>query len=304
MISNDFFKTTKILDGGMGQLLLARGVVPRGTLWSASALVDPAYHGLLLDAHLDYIAAGADVIVTSTFTTRRMRLIENQVGDQFDALNTKAGEIARQAKAQHPHVMVAGSLPPQHLTYEVDCRPRHVIQTDFYDQACVLDPFVDFFYFDAISSITEFECGIAAIESFKKPFLLGVHISEKDHLPSGEDLLELSDIAQHPHALGVILACVSPETITTNLGKLATLNIPFGFKMNAFKTTAPNQGYTHCYKASPSVNPNQFLGQRTELSPQKMVDFVRHFKDGGATILGGCCETTPDHIRAIKEMMR
>lgn len=287
----------------MGQLLLARGMVSQGTLWSASALIDPAYHGLLLAAHLDYIAAGADVIVTSTFTTRRGRLAENNVEDQFDALNIKAGEIARQAKTQHPHVMVAGSLPPQHLTYEPDSRPRHVIQRDFYDQASLLDPFVDFFYFDAISSLTEFECGIAAIEPFNKPFLLGVHISHGHHLPSGEALLDLHAIAQHPHALGVILACVSPETITTNLGQLATLNIPFGFKMNAFKTTAPKQGYTQCYKASAAANPNQFLGKRTDLTPKKMADFVRQFKDAGATILGGCCETTPSHINEMKRVI-
>lgn len=303
MISSTFFKTTKILDGGMGQLLLARGVVPRGTLWSATALVDASYHGVLLDAHLDFIAAGADVIVTSTFTTRRTRLRDNQLGDQFDALNIKAGEMAHRAKELNPHVMVAGGLPPQYLTYEVDDRPHHVIQTDFYDQARLLNPFVDFFYFDVISSMAELKCGIAAIESFNKPFLLGVHMSEAHQLPSGEDVLDLYDMAQHPNAMGVILACVSPETMVKNLTKLAQLNVPFGCKMNAFQTTMPKDGYTQRYNASPSTNPNQFLGKRTDLTPKKMADFVRQFKDAGATILGGCCETTPRHINEMKRMI-
>ena len=47
----DFFKKVRILDGGMGQELLARGMKPKGTLWSASALIDEKYHKLLLCAH-------------------------------------------------------------------------------------------------------------------------------------------------------------------------------------------------------------------------------------------------------------
>ena len=70
----NFFKETRILDGGMGQELLARGVETYGTLWSANALLHEKYHQLLLDTHLDFIKSGAEVIVTATFTTRRLRL--------------------------------------------------------------------------------------------------------------------------------------------------------------------------------------------------------------------------------------
>ena len=68
----NFFKRTRILDGGMGQELLARGMKPNGTLWSANALLNEEYHKLLLDTHLDFIKAGAEVIVTTTFTTRKI----------------------------------------------------------------------------------------------------------------------------------------------------------------------------------------------------------------------------------------
>ena len=64
-----FFKQTRILDGGMGQELLARGMKPKGTLWSASAVLDENYHQLLADTHKDFVKAGAEVIVTTTFTT-------------------------------------------------------------------------------------------------------------------------------------------------------------------------------------------------------------------------------------------
>ena len=75
----NFFKKTRILDGGMGQELLARGMEPNGTLWSANALLQDKYHQLLLDTHLDFIKAGAEVIVTTTFTTRKTRLKDNGV---------------------------------------------------------------------------------------------------------------------------------------------------------------------------------------------------------------------------------
>ena len=91
----NFFKKTRILDGGVGQELLARGMEPNGTLWSANALLQEKYHQLLLDTHLDFIKSGAEVIVTATFTTRRLRLRDNNVEDKFKYLNTKAGEIAK-----------------------------------------------------------------------------------------------------------------------------------------------------------------------------------------------------------------
>ena len=85
----NFFKQTRILDGGMGQELLARGMKPKGTLWSANALLDENYHQLLSNTHRDFIQAGAEVIVTTTFTTRRKRLRDNNVEEKFEYLNIK-----------------------------------------------------------------------------------------------------------------------------------------------------------------------------------------------------------------------
>ena len=60
----NYFSKTKILDGGMGQELLAKGLVAKGSLWSATALIDQKYHPLIINTHLDFINSGADVIVT------------------------------------------------------------------------------------------------------------------------------------------------------------------------------------------------------------------------------------------------
>ena len=301
-MNTDFFKQTRILDGGMGQELLARGMEPKGTLWSANALLQEKYHQLLLDTHLDFIKSGAEIIVTTTFTTRRLRLRDNQVEDKFEYLNTKAGEIAKKAKDLNPHILIAGGLPPQYLTYEEDTRPDEEIKENFYEQAKLLNPFVDFFYFDVLSSVKEFKLAIEAIETFDKPYLIGAHISEGVRLPSGEKISEIITNIDHKNLLGLILSCVSPENYALNLEEVKNLGVPFGFKLNAFKTTKPSKGYTDTFNKSKTGNPNEFLGQREDLTPEKLGLIIKDFKDAGATILGGCCETRPSHIKEMSKL--
>ena len=298
-MNNDFFKKTRILDGGMGQELLARGMEPNGTLWSANALLQEKYHKLLLDTHLDFIKAGAEVIVTNTFTLRRKRLRDNKVEDKFEYLNAKAGEIAKIAKKLNPHILIAGGLPPQDDTYVADDRADDLIRENFYDQAKVLNPFIDFFYFDVLSSIKEINLAIEAITSFNKPYLIGAHISEGTRLPSNESVSDIINKIEHKNLLGLILSCVSPENYEKNLEEIKKLGVPFGFKLNAFITTTNKKGtYMKSYLKS-NGNPTEFLGHRNDLTPKKMGQFAKKFKDSGATILGGCCETRPSHIKEM-----
>ena len=298
----NFFKQTKILDGGMGQELLARGMEPNGTLWSANALLQEKYHKLLLDTHVDFIKAGAEVIVTTTFTTRKIRLKDNKVEDKFEYLNKKAGEIAQKAKELYPDVLVSGGLPPQYLTYEADTRPDKEIKENFYDQARLLNPYVDFFYFDVLSSVKEFRIAIDSIKEFNKPYLIGAHISEGKNLPSGEKISEIISNVKHEKLLGIILSCISPENYELNINEIKSLGVPFGFKLNAFIKTNPKPNYTDAYKVSKTGNPNEFLGVREDLTPERMLEFAKKFKDSGATILGGCCETRPSHIKAFASL--
>ena len=298
----NFFKKTRILDGGMGQELLARGMKPNGTLWSANALLQDRYHQLLLDTHIDFIKAGAEVIVTNTFTTRKTRLRDNNVEDKFEYLNNKAGEIAQKAKKLYPNILVAGGLPPQYLTYEADTRSENEISDDFCSQAKILNQYVDFFYFDVLSSVREFKIAIECIKEFDKPYLIGAHISEGTKLPSGESISEIINKIDHDKLLGIILSCISPENYDLNLNEIKNLNVPFGFKLNGFIKTNPKPNYTGAYKKSKTGNPNEFLGQRKDLTPDKMAEFAKKFQNAGATILGGCCETRPSHIAAFSKL--
>ena len=301
-MDKEFFKKVRILDGGMGQELLARGLSINGTLWSANALLHKKYHQLVLDTHLDFIKAGAEVIVTTTFSSKRIRLRENSIEDKFEFLNKTAGEIAKKAQKLNPHILVAGGLPPQNLVYETDTRLGKEIKENFYDQAKILDPYIDFFYLDVYSSVKEFKLAIDAIKPFKKPYLIGAHISEGVRLPSGEKITDIMSKIKHENLIGLMLSCISPENFELNLQEIKSLGVPFGFKLNGFKLTNPKSGYANNYKKSSSGNPNEFLGKRTDLTPEKFAEFAKKFKDAGATILGGCCETGPRHIKEISKL--
>ena len=66
--------------------------------------------------------------------------------------------------------------------------------------------------------------------------------------------------------------------------------------------TNPKPNYTGAFNQSKTGNPNEFLGVRDDLTPKKMLKFAREFKNAGATILGGCCETRPSHIKAFAQL--
>ena len=300
----DFFKKVRLLDGGMGQELLARGMKPQGTLWSATAILHEKYHKLLYDTHVDYIKAGAEVIVTTTFASRKIRLRENKVEDKFEYINKKAGELAKKTKEIYPEILIAGGLPPQNLTYKEDSRSNNEISDDFYKHAKLLNPYSDFFYLDVISSVRELELAIKSIEEFKKPYLVGAHISQGKTMPSGEKISDIIKNKKKDDLLGIILSCVSPENFQLNLEELKNLSVPFGFKLNAYIKTNPFPILEEHKKNKKSFNPKEFLGTRNDLTPKKMAELAKNFKDSGATILGGCCETGPKHIQEFANLLK
>ena len=166
-MNTNYFSKVRILDGGLGQLLLAKGLVAKGSLWSATALVNEKNHQMIVDAHLDYINSGADVIVTNNFAARRVRMVENKVEEHFNYANKKAGELALKAKKiSKKNVLIAGSLPAQNNTYSEDQRDKKMIEKGFHDQAILLEPFVDFFYLDVLCGSKEVEIALNAINQF------------------------------------------------------------------------------------------------------------------------------------------
>jgi len=302
----DYFSKIRVLDGGMGQALLAKGLKTKGSLWSAAALVEKKYHQLVINTHLDFINAGADVIVTNNFSARRKRMIDNNVEEHFNYANEKAGELALKAKkASKKNILIAGSLPGQYDTYISDERDKNLIKKDFFDQANLLKPFVDFFYLDVLSSIREVEIALNVVEKMNLPVLVGIHIKKNSKLPSGESITEMVKKCKSKNWLGLVVACVSPEIIVNTVDEVKTLETPFGFKANLWKEEEPLPA-RNIIKVDEDdgfgSNPVDVLGSRNDITGEKFCDFTKRMVSKGATILGGCCETKPSHINAISKL--
>ena len=282
----------------MGQELLNRGVIPHGTIWGATALLHKKYHKLLVKTHLDFINAGAEVIVTNSFGSRKRRLVENKLGHKFNKLNTIAGKLAKDAvKKSKKNILIAGSLPPQNFTYFSDLgKDIDFIKRSFKAQAKCLNSYVDFFYLDVMSSLKECRIGINSIKSFKKEFLLGIHVRKGGKLPSGEKLLTVIKKIEKYKPIGIIVSCVSIENVKEVMKDLKKIKTPYGFKINAFEHIPAG------WKPD-SNNPKVQLGKRNDLTPSKFAKICLKFNKMGANILGGCCEITPSHIKKLKNLI-
>ena len=300
----NYFSKTRILDGGMGQELLKRGLKPQGTLWSAAALIEKKYHQLVVDTHLDFINSGADVIVTTTFTARRIRLIQNKCEEHFEYVNTKAVELALKARdISKKNILIAGGLPNQYQTYSANLGDDlNLIEKNFYDQAKLLKKNIDFFYLDVMGSGKECEIALKTVKSFNLPVLVGVHIRKNGKLPSGENISDIVKKYKDENWLGIIAASVAPEAYEIIIKELKNLDIPYGFKLNAFKNIPDDYGVSSSSIWGKNGNPTIILGKREDITEIKFYEFAKKFKDDGATILGGCCEIRPSHINEIAKL--
>ena len=265
-------KKKYILDGGSGQTLLEMGLKPEGRLWSATALINKNLHKMIIDMHLDFINAGSDLIVTSNFSVRKRRFLEYNKLEFFEQATNDSAILANKAKdISRKNVLIAGSLPTQEIVYfSKRVTDDKEIYNGFNETAKILDPNVDLFYLDVLSSINEIKIACEAIKDFEKPILIGVHLNNKGYLPSGETIDDLIPIQK----------------------------LPFGFKVNAFKNIPENNPldadlYDNGY-------PTERYGTRAnEFNPEVFKKFVQNKLKDGATLLGGCCEIKPRHIKAL-----
>ena len=139
---------------------------------------------------------------------------QNQVGNLFHFANQKACELAIKAKEiSKKNILIAGSLPAQNDTYEVDNRDKNKIEKNFFDQASIINPYIDFFYLDVLSSGREVEIATSIMDNLNKLVLVGLHIKKNGKLPSGETITNVVKKYKNARWLGVVAACVSLEII-------------------------------------------------------------------------------------------
>jgi homocysteine S-methyltransferase len=296
-----FLKNKKyILDGGMGQTLLAKGLKPEGTLWSATALINESYHELVVDTHLDFIKAGAELIVTNNFAVRKMRFIENNSLEYLEQATRTAGKLAKSARdLSNKLILVAGSLPTQGNTYQSEIfENENDLHKSFNDTAKILEPYVDLYYLDVLCSVKEIKIVLQAIKEFSKPILIGLHFRKSGLLPSNESVSDVNKVIKNFNCCGLLAACVSPEIVELVLTDFQNQNLPYGFKVNAFENIPED----FIIDPVSSPQPTSVLGVRKNFNPNAFKDFVSKTIKQGASLLGGCCEIKPQHIESLKSI--
>ena len=305
-MDKNYFNKLRILDGGLGQELHARGLISKGTLWMTSAVLNEKYHKLIIDTHLDYINAGAEVITTSTFSSRSIRMSQNKVSHLFKFANKKSCELAIKAKEKSKsEVLIAGSIPAQFDTYKEDKRDNKIIHESFMNQIKCIIEFVDFIYLDVISSGREIAIATEIIEKFNKSILVGIHLSKNGRLPSGENIEQVINKYKSSSWIGIISSCVSIEIAEKSINELKISNLPFGYKVNLWGRDEPSP-IGRINKANyyeDAVNLNTVMGKR-EVEDTVFKNLGKKFVENGATILGGCCETNPKHTKILSSLKK
>lgn len=287
-----------LMDGGMGQELIHRGLTdgPPG-LWSANALLRSPE--TVLEIHRDYIRAGARIITTNTYSTKRSRLEPVGLGDRFEALNRLAAELACRARDEAgADILIAGSLPPLHGSY----RPDLVRQSDeilplYREQAEILAPYVDLFLCETMSTAAEGLAAATGAAATGKPVWVAWTLDETGTgvLRSGESVSAAAAALDGLPVSAFLVNCCPPESITAAMPELAGLGPwPCGGYANGFASVPGQWG---------PGDPVEHLGHREDLGPDAYARHVQAWIAAGARLVGGCCEIGPEHIARLRAML-
>lgn len=280
-----------LLDGSIGQEAVKRSGDRATPLWSTSVMLEKP--GVIQGIHADYFNAGATIATTNTYAVLPDRLAMYDMEDRLDALLEQALKEAEAARRDNTQ-RIAGSLGPMRASYRTD------FQISFEDTAAsykrlidVMDPRVDLYIIETVSSLHQAEATLSAAAQGTKPVWLALSVDDDDgsKLRSGEALADAGALVRQFDPEAVLLNCSRPEAIAAGLDILKTFDKPFGAYANGF--TRISEGFL---QDAPTVDA---LEQRKDLGPDDYADFAMGWVAQGATIVGGCCEVGPAHITEL-----
>ena len=284
-----------VMDGSMGSELLARRSDLVTGLWSAQYLIDAPE--LVKEIHLDYINAGADLIITNTYSTIPSYLSKQKAEDKMPELIHLAGKLAKEAvEGSKKKVKVAGSLPPLEESYRPDLVIDKEEAVPIYETLIKeLTPYVDIFICETMSSIKEMQHVIQALQNLdnEKPVWISWSLKEdkKNQLRSGESIKEAFNASASIKPEAYLFNCTDPFAITEGLKELKELTQkPIGGYPNVFNVP---DGWTLDNDVQVSVR---------DLSVEKFLEFAKEWQNLGASIIGGCCGMGPEFIKAISAL--
>jgi homocysteine S-methyltransferase len=281
-----------LLDGGTGTELDRRDAVVELPLWSARALIDaPA---LVEEIHADYLEAGSGAIVTNTFRTHQRSLAKAGLADRADELTRQAVEIARSARDRvKPDALVIGSVAPLEDCYHPELAPdRETCKAEHAQMITrLLDAGVDRILLETMGSRRE---ALAAADMARHlaPGKWAISFCTKSQGPpailqNGTPLVDVLPMLEDAWAVGV--NCVAAPGIETQVRLLHTL-LPPAVGVAAYGNVghADAEGNWVCSDA---------------VDAEAYADYVEAWVDAGATVVGGCCGTTPETIRVVAERL-
>ena len=274
-----------VCDGAMGTMLYAKGVFINKS-FDALNLTEP---DLVLAVHKEYVRAGADVIETNTFGANRIKLGSFGIADKLHAINEQAARIARQAAGDRAYV--AGAIGPLGIRIEPWGKTGVDEARDYFrEQAQALaDGGVDVFVLETFRDLNEIGAAIDAVRSVSQlPIVAQMTTEEDGNTLDGTAPERFAPELERRGAtmLGVNCA-VGPAPMLDTIERIAAVT---SLKLSA----QPNAG-----------KPRDVEGRNIYLcSPEYMASYARRFILHNVRLVGGCCGTTPDHIREIKTAVR
>ena len=284
-----------LLDGGMGQELIARSANPPSPLWSANVMMNEP--DIVEAVHAEYVKAGAKVLTLNTYSATPERLARDASEDLFEPLQAKAIEIIEGASA-NSDVTLGGCLPPLFGSYHPEHAPDEGTCLETYRQIVALQaPQVDVFICETLGCLREVRAAVRACVETGVPVWCGMTAMDANGslLRSGETVEEAAQSAKDLGAAAVAINCSWPEAVTQALPELAKTGLPFGGWANGFSNAGADLALGGTVDG---------MGKRTDLDPDGYADHVMQWVENGATLVGGCCEVGPAHIHKIAEQLK
>ena len=285
-----------LLDGGMGQELVARSGDAPTPLWATRVMLD--HPGMVQAIHADYFAAGATIATANTYAIHHDRLERFDLDDQFEALHLTALAEAAAARRAHGSGRIAGSMGPLVATYRpevtqplIDAAPKYA------EIAALIGPHVDLILIETMASVLQAEGALKGAQAAGKPVWLSVSVNDHDGsvLRSDEPIVDLGRIIRQYRPAAVLVNCSVPEAMAAALAEVAKFGLPYGAYANGFTHISGNFLEDAATVAE--------LTHRHDLTPEKYAGFAMGWVAQGATIVGGCCEVGPAHIRALRDAL-
>jgi 5-methyltetrahydrofolate--homocysteine methyltransferase len=276
-----------VADGATGTMLLAEGL-PGGTPPERWVLENP---DPILDLQRAYVEAGSDLIIACTFGANRARLKHAGLADRLAEVNQRAVQIAREAAGDRAYAAAdIGPLgeflaPIGKVTYE------QALEIFAEQAAALAQTGVDVLYIETMSDLNEMRAAIAGAQQAAPGIPIFATFSF-DHHGRTNMGLKPEQAAQALQALGV-------AAFGANCG--ATLEMTEG-AVTKMHEAAPRAALI----AKPNAGKPRIVGRETvyDAAPDDMAEYAKKFVALGARVVGGCCGSTPEHIRAIAEAVK